>query len=381
MAKKPNLVFFLGAGFSKSFDQRLPTGDTMLRAVLTKAEEISPGGEKLIKRVIGDIFSKSLIIDYSRKRVPIDFELFLGILYGLRHKEDDSKLVLGSVDPNTVWQLVVASVGRAIRYEHVGYENSQKGDLGHLIAVLKHCKKHCASVSIVTTNYDLISDKAVQWQHDRFLGYTDLTQPAKDCARFQYGVRVRGIWEMRGRKSVFDHDYKAWRKISGIPIYKLHGSMNWAYCESCKELDLSATRYDVAEIFDIAKKAVCAKKTCQKPYDWLLVPPTTTKDYDNPVLKEVWCRAEAALAQAQRVVFIGYSLPPPDPLVAQMILRARAKSKKKYGHPWQYLVFDPCPDVHKRFKTLFGRPERRTWHRDFDISVFRQRWKKEKCEV
>jgi hypothetical protein len=95
------------------------------------------------------------------------------------------------------------------------------------------------------------------------------------------------------------------------------------------------------------------------------------KDYGAPLLQKIWRLAEDALAETQQVVFIGYSLPPADPFVAHLILRARARSCSKTG--WKYWVFNKDACAHERFRSLLGPAEANILEK-FTPQTFAAQW-------
>src|SRR5260370_7442599 len=124
------------------------------------------------------------------------------------------------------------------------------------------------------------------------------------------------------------------------PIVKIHGSANWLYCDNCHQLfwfqpdessrianqliredDLSRMRpflrpkfrYQAETVDDIALQT---KVRCLCSSDVELSTRIATFSYrkalDFAMFQKSWFAAEELLRGADRWVFIGYSLPPPD---------------------------------------------------------------------
>lgn len=153
-------------------------------------------------------------------------------------------------------------------------------------------------------------------------------------------------------------------------LLKLHGSVNWLYCQSCKRLELGAT--DSTRFLSIFGKVVghdlrssltadgtpCS--VCGQKLLPLLVAPSHLKDYRNPHLSRVWFEAQRLLRQADRVIFVGYSMPDDDVEVVYLVKRGLAHIQ----NPKQITVVEYCennpsialPDhpVGRRYRTLFG---------------------------
>ena len=58
---------------------------------------------------------------------------------------------------------------------------------------------------------------------------------------------------------------------------------------------------------------------CKPP---VIITPTLLKDYDNPKILEVWDIAEKLLQNADKVVFVGYSLPDADIILRTMFTKS-----------------------------------------------------------
>ena len=55
-----------------------------------------------------------------------------------------------------------------------------------------------------------------------------------------------------------------------------------------------------------------------------MIAPTHFKDYRNPHLAQVWYEAERVLREAEKVIFVGYSLPDDDVEVVYLLKRSLA---------------------------------------------------------
>ncbi len=141
------------------------------------------------------------------------------------------------------------------------------------------------------------------------------------------------------------------RKGGDIPmLLKIHGSINWLLCPTCNRTYLYLGRDAVAGIFS-PKGEYC-------PHDGtylagILIPPTYLKEYRNHMLDMVWLEAEAALRCAQRVVFIGYSLPEADMNVLFMLKRGLLNN---HNDQVDLVVVNPEKRRHlkDRYRSLLG---------------------------
>jgi hypothetical protein len=159
-------------------------------------------------------------------------------------------------------------------------------------------------------------------------------------------------------------------------LLKLHGSLNWLYCKTCHRLEIGASesrRYlrVMTKLFGrptleqsyTADGAPCP--TCTTKLRPLLVAPTHLKDYRNPHLTQVWYEAERVLREAERVIFVGYSLPEDDVEVIYLLKRSLAHLS---SDRITVVEFDSAPipstlrdnAVGRRYRALFG--DGLDWH-------------------
>src|SRR4030095_12783889 len=102
---------------------------------------------------------------------------------------------------------------------------------------------------------------------------------------------------------------------------KLHGSLNWLYCPRCDELDVTLQKSGAMKILNDPAAGRCRGAYCTSRYEAVLVGPSLEQRYENRILSDSWTLAEQALAKADRLVVIGYSLPEADYLIRALLAR------------------------------------------------------------
>jgi hypothetical protein len=159
---------------------------------------------------------------------------------------------------------------------------------------------------VISLNYDLILDMAM----------FDLCNARKPNSVPSYGCDIKTeAYQSRER----------WGKL-----LKLHGSVNWMYCSQCHHLEIGwssrgGVPRSIGNLFfrqledQYSHRAQCPE--CQTQMRPILITPTHRKDYRNPHLARIWYEAERALQQANRVIFVGYSLPDDDVEVIYLLKR------------------------------------------------------------
>ena len=172
---------------------------------------------------------------------------------------------------------------------------------------------------VISLNYDVIVDNAM-------FGLGELHQQLR-APDYRLDVATERYIELCGNLGTFGQ------------LLKLHGSLNWLYCEKCQRLDFFVTRgmgggvraaKALGELYHSAPfddAYSCRGTRCRNhpACDGFVVPvlitPTFVKDYDNPHVHRVWAEAEQAMRQADRAVIIGYSLPTDDVEMAMLLKR------------------------------------------------------------
>jgi hypothetical protein len=200
--------------------------------------------------------------------------------------------------------------------------------------------------TVISLNYDMILDVAM----------FDLCQQRKPESVPSYGCDIK------------TDAYQS--KVRWGSLLKIHGSVNWMYCSQCHHLEIgwskSGAPSRIGHIFfrdlddQYAHRAECPEcKTGLRP---VLITPTHRKDYRNPHLARIWYEAERALQRANRVIFVGYSLPDDDVEVIYLLKRGLGTLNPEPLEPKQITVIEKddqkrARDVHpvgQRYRALFG---------------------------
>lgn len=145
-----------------------------------------------------------------------------------------------------------------------------------------------------------------------------------------------------------------------VSVLKLHGSLDWGICRTCKELfAMRLIPFYQAKATILKHRSYSkAHKThllcCHNPtLEPLMVPPTWRKDYDNRVLVNIWSEAEERLRHARSIVFLGYSLPKVDEKIRDLFNKALYN---RGGKPWdEVVVVNKSADrLLPNYKKVFG---------------------------
>jgi len=146
--------------------------------------------------------------------------------------------------------------------------------------------KWLSNTCFISLNYDIYMDNAIIDARSKF----DID--------LDYGTDFAN----------YDHadDWERPTPDCSLPLYKLHGSLNWLYCPTCTALTLTPK---VKGVLSRRQTGLCP---CKEQLAPIIVPPTFFKVMSNFHLQRIWRSAEQALSAAKRIVFCGYSLPDAD---------------------------------------------------------------------
>ena len=166
-------------------------------------------------------------------------------------------------------------------------------------------------IAVVTTNYDLLIERGLRHR------------PMKRA--FGPGCYYGGLGRpqiLKGTALPFTvRDQQREVELTGsVPVYKLHGSLNW-----------SRGRYGL-ELYQDMRPAF------RYGGDAAIVPPIPEKKTPD-WLKPVWEEAELMLSQANCWIVCGYSLPNYDIAVQEMLKRASGPKLERI------LILDPDSEV------------------------------------
>ena len=191
-----------------------------------------------------------------------------------------------------------------------------------------HCGPHSAfwrevtgkagHVTAITTNYDILIERGLRHR------------PMKRV--FGPGCYYGGIPKpqlLRGTQLPWAYQGSHIELDGAIPVYKLHGSLNWSRTG------------DGLELFQDLRPAF------RGGGDAAIIPPVPEKEIPA-WLRPVWSSAEEELARAAVWIVCGYSLPSYDLAIVQLLRRA-----VRAGNLKCILVLDPhALDVCRRYSAI-----------------------------
>jgi NAD-dependent SIR2 family protein deacetylase len=313
LSEDESLTVLLGAGASKPDPSNIPVVAEFLPELWRRAKKLDRDDLNRLASWcddnnisnIEDLLTAAQIANFSTKSSGI-----LGLLYYFLYSRDTrtptdvlesgrrATRSIARVQPSDIAAVALLQDTLQVLFSLLAEPMiSAKPNAGHT-ALAELISKH-KDTFLVTTNYDGCIDEAIK--------QADIP--------FEYLI------------GKVEHDIDA-----EIPkLVKMHGSINWFYCESCQEMD----RYDLGDIKQAYQEdkmsypvmGIC--KHCGGLSRPMIVPPLSFKLLMFPPLAGVWDKAQIAFQKAKVILVVGYSFSEADTYITKMITRAMGADSAK----------------------------------------------------
>lgn len=334
--EKVRLTFLLGAGASKPEPSNIPTVKELLPHLLDRArrldrEDVTKLAEFCEKREIDnieDLLTAAQLATFCTRNSRVLF-----LLNYLLYRSDQEEIETYPWDyPHRRTQRATTTATPIADVSSVAFLQDTLQVLFGLLAstmlparpnkahqaIADYANKHPNS-AIVTTNYDCCMDLA--------LG--DIDQPLR------YGVEF------------LNHDEK---ETDATRMIKLHGSLNWYYCETCQEVQLVDMRVLLQQYIEDKSPypviGIC--KDCGGQRRGLLVPPLAMKFDMAPPLNPLLGKARDSFEKANLIVVVGFSFAEADLYISRMLSKSMQTENKQ-----KLLIVDPDNTIISRVRRKF----------------------------
>lgn len=183
--------------------------------------------------------------------------------------------------------------------------------------------------TVITMNYDTLVERCVI-EHCGQLGFPDYPARAVNAVRAVPlpTTAADGVAGTTGD----------WALPEAFCLAKLHGSIDWQHPgRTGRGMPIYAVGIDISEgsLYEMPQMS---------PY---IIPPCFTKGpmFEHEIIRENWHVARRGLERAEELVVMGYSLPPADTTVVQML--------RDYA-PSNITLLDLEPDLQNRYEHLLA---------------------------
>ena len=211
--------------------------------------------------------------------------------------------------------------------------------------LLKKLVKADSRLAVICLNWDIVAEK-----HLAGLGL-----------QYKYDIDVR---DMDGDPI----------ERGPVRLYKMHGSSNWLYCDSCRQLyaPLDAGKgalhlnaylephdFEALGFADAAGEVIRQTRNarrcpwCRSRLAARLATFSYRKAFSINQFQTIWDRAYSALARADRWLFIGYSMPEADFEFKHLLKAAQLARPKPSNLSIDSVLYDDEP-AENRYKGYFG---------------------------
>lgn len=297
-----DVVFVLGAGASH------PDGVPLQRHILPMIIEDKNGQIKnsLIGRQVLEFINENFSYSTQEKIYP-NLEAVFGFLdYFIQQNES-----LNAKYTNSKLRDIKEYLIKLIHYV-VNLETEKPSK--YYRSFWEAVQKYNSNVSIITLNYDTLLEHAFEFLFKKF-GYIDY---CFHFMNFDENKRNEKFTKWLNPRQPIDIENGS--EPVPIKILKIHGSLNWKYCNCCnqtllthwdRKIDLQKGKFLGYTYPDNQEyEFVCPLDGTE--FQTVIMPPSYVKSLNHPVITQLLSEASREIRATKKIVFIGYSLSDAD---------------------------------------------------------------------
>lgn len=177
----------------------------------------------------------------------------------------------------------------------------------------------------------------------------------------------------------------------GVSVYKINGSSNWAYCDNCASMFYDLNRklalHEMVGLvkadfrlfdetlkgrsFDEALGIAPSSRECPFCKNMISTHMATfsfTKSFRTFAYPAIWHKTRRLLAESNRWIFVGYSLPDADYEFKHMLKAAQLSlERRKSSQPLEIqVILKHNPRAELRYRAFFGRRIGQVWQQGLE---------------
>ena len=324
-ADQRDVVFVLGAG--ASHPDGVPLQNDLIPMLLSgKIKELQDSfiGKEVIDFIKENFHYKSSSANFPRLEAVFGFlDYFIQHDESLNTKYTTSKLIeIKEYLIKIIHYLVDLRTDKRSPYYHLFWEIIFNNN---------------SNVSVLTMNYDTLLEQAFEDFYQQ-KGYIDYR-----IHFMNYEPYARGVHKLTKWINATDPVIVAGSNIPvPIKIIKIHGSLNWKYCNCCnqvlitpwdRKIDLNKGKF-LGYTYPDNEKYEYKCPLDNTEFNTLIVPPTYLKTLVHPIISQLLREASREIRSTKRIVFLGYSLSNSD-------IHIKALFKKHIQKGTEIIVINP----------------------------------------
>lgn len=319
-----DVVFVLGAGASH------PDGVPLQREMLPMI--VSGGIEEIEKSEIGQIVIEFIKDNFEFNPATNQYphlEAVFGFMDFFIQQNESLNVKYTNEKIRDIKEYLI----KLIHYV-VNLRTDKRSHYYHLF--WKAIQKKNSNVSIITLNYDTLLEQAFDFLFKSH-GYIDYCiplmnyEPIPELKNYNFWVNPREPVSVGLNENPIP-----------IKIVKIHGSLNWKYCNCCNQtlltpwdrsIDLKKGKFLGYTYPDnLEYEYVCPIDGTE--FRTLIMPPTYLKTIQHPIISQLMSEAAREIRVSKKIVFIGYSLSSSD-------VHIKALFKKQITSDKEVIVVNP----------------------------------------
>lgn len=344
--QRDKVAIFLGAGASKAFGYPL-TGELLpdLRSHLDDgtltAWEYSDADQRMLRRGLHALFPG--MERAERDDLPLITDILTLIDHSVR---SGSSLVQGWSDRDVAhFRMLVEQVIADMVGPDGPSKPEERGLLQRVAAAVTDAAERYR-LGVITSNYDIELELALFEHYGR----------EHVAERIDFGMSWRDPGAVESR-------IYARPSMPALSLYKLHGSLNWLRCPLCEYIYINVRGVIVGWA---AETSQSDNNTCHCehwPLQSVLVTPSYVRDAREVNLTGIWRNALDLLADADRWILVGYSLPPEDVAIRSLLIKAyRIRTGARGRGPLRIWIVQRDERARPQYQLLF--PDADAYHAD-----------------